>query len=450
MSWQFIKAVADNSKTTGSARLILFALADKANNKGNCWPGIKSIAKIANVSERTVKDYLKVFTKIGLILIEPRHTANGRQTSNNYHIVIEKIGHDLITQKMLDSVRPKSRRSSGRGATGVSPMGGGHMRTPERRSRENPGEGVTGVPPHVLNPHKESSEREEPGAARPAAGAASSFSSFDFGNQGIGAPGSSGFAANPEEIKSSVQIDHPGSSGSAASPASDRSYGDNNRPESKKPLFKKSNSPVKQSMTPDEEEVLESWKRKYEITHHRSYLDNPEDLPAIQELLTAATPRFIDEQFTMSFLLHGDHRVWACTNRMVDLKTTVKNWNKITAEVAEHRTHSNMQNFDRAQIGEDLLYWKTAHRLAVKTLQALFPPDWETSPDLVPFLCAQAALEQISPYFRCVLPPNPEEVKKKYWPAAVEEYEQNSTGGIPVYLQEHGWEIPQQRPERCQ
>jgi hypothetical protein len=447
MSNKLLTAVGDNSKTTGSARLILLALADRANKKGECWPGIKCIAKFANVSERTVKDYLKVFTKIGLIRIDPRRAENGRQTSNSYHILIDKIGHDLITQKMLDSVRPKSRRSSGRGATGVSPEGGGHMRTPERRSRENPGEGVTGVPPHVLNPHKESSEREEPGAARPAAGAASSFSSFDFGNQGIGAPGSSGFAANPEEIKSSVQIDHPGSSGSAASPASDRSYGDNNRPESKKPLFKKSNSPVKQSMTPDETTVLESWKRNYEITHHRSYLDNPEDLPAIRELLTAANPRFIEDQFTTAFLLHGDPRVWTCTNRMVDLKTTVKNWNKITAEVAEHLTHEHMQNFNRAQIGEDRLYWKTAHRLAVKTLEEVLGPEWATSRDLVFMLCLGVAIKQISPYFRCVLPPNPEEVKKKYWPAAVEEYEQNSTGGIPVYLVEHDWEIPQQLPE---
>ena len=226
------------------------------------------------------------------------------------------------------------------------------------------------------------------------------------------------------------EIDSPGSNGSAVNH------------ESKQSNSRKSNSPAKSSMTPDEAEVMESWKRNYEITHQRSYLDNPGDLLAIRELLPAATPRFIDDQFTFAFLMHGDPRVWACTNRLVDLKTTVKNWNKITAEVAEHLGNPSMINADRARIGEERLYWKTMHLRAVQTLQAMFGPDWLTAPDLVPFLCTQAALQQINPYFRCVLSPDREEVKKVHWEAAVEDYWSNCAGEAPMYLRENFWEIP--------
>jgi hypothetical protein len=195
-------------------------------------------------------------------------------------------------------------------------------------------------------------------------------------------------------------------------------------------------------MSPDEQEVMESWKRNYEITHHRSYLDNPGDLPAIRELLTAAIPRFIDDQFIMAFLLHGDHRAWACTNRMVDLKTVTKNWNKITAEVAEHLEHFHMHNYERAQIGEERLYWKTAHLLAVKTLQALFGDDWRTEPGLVPFLCSDIKMDEVSPYFRCVLSPDEEQVKQFHWKEAAEEYRNYSSAGVPMYLRDNFWEIP--------
>lgn len=146
----------------------------------------------------------------------------------------------------------------------------------------------------------------------------------------------------------------------------------------------------------------------------------------------------------MAFLMHGDSRTWACTNRLTDLKTVARNWKKITAEVTEHLNHAHMHNYKRSLVGEERLHWKTAHLRAVQTLQEQFGPEWQTAPGLVAFLCSDEALDEITPFFRCALSPaccvTP--VKAAHWEETKAEFESYSRGGVPSYLTENFWEIP--------
>lgn len=72
-----------------SSKLILMALADAADDMGECWPRVKTVAQKCCVSSRTVQRVLKEFEGTGLLLVTPRFTAEGRQTSNGYRLAMQ-------------------------------------------------------------------------------------------------------------------------------------------------------------------------------------------------------------------------------------------------------------------------------------------------------------------------------------------------------------------------
>jgi len=71
-----------------SPKLILMALADAANDSGDCWPKVKTIARKCSVSERTVQRVIKEFVSDGLLDLTPRFNQEGRQISNKYRLLL--------------------------------------------------------------------------------------------------------------------------------------------------------------------------------------------------------------------------------------------------------------------------------------------------------------------------------------------------------------------------
>jgi hypothetical protein len=83
-----IKAMnwAWEQKLPPSSKLILMAIADAADEDGDCWPKVKTIAKKCGVSDRTVQRVLKEFIGDNLISVTPRFSQDRRQVSNNYRL----------------------------------------------------------------------------------------------------------------------------------------------------------------------------------------------------------------------------------------------------------------------------------------------------------------------------------------------------------------------------
>ena len=83
-----IKAMnwAWEQKLPPSSKLILMAIADAADEDGDCWPKVKTIAKKCGVSDRTVQRVLKEFISDNLISVTPRFSQDRRQVSNNYRL----------------------------------------------------------------------------------------------------------------------------------------------------------------------------------------------------------------------------------------------------------------------------------------------------------------------------------------------------------------------------
>jgi hypothetical protein len=138
--------VFERSKTQGNARLVLLSLADSCNDDASCWPSIRKIAEKANICEPITKKYLNALIEIGVITRDEREDQFGRQTSNLYTIIVDKIGSDEISRDVIQQVTSPSRLKTFKGVTAVN-VGGDN---PVQR-----GEGVTKVSLPIMNHNKE-------------------------------------------------------------------------------------------------------------------------------------------------------------------------------------------------------------------------------------------------------------------------------------------------------
>lgn len=104
-------------KLPPTPKLILMALADSANDLDECWPGIAFIADKCNVSERTVQRVLQQFVNTGLMMVTPRYTNAGRQTSNGYRLRLDSpVSPDKLSP-LPSAVEDKGDKLSGTGVT---------------------------------------------------------------------------------------------------------------------------------------------------------------------------------------------------------------------------------------------------------------------------------------------------------------------------------------------
>lgn len=79
----------------GTARAVLSVLADRANDKGVCWPGISKIAKESGYCRSTVKTALASLREAGLISWVQRCGDDGNLTSNIYTLTLGRAGDNL-------------------------------------------------------------------------------------------------------------------------------------------------------------------------------------------------------------------------------------------------------------------------------------------------------------------------------------------------------------------
>lgn len=80
MNWAWEQRLPPNSK------LILMALADAADEVGQCWPRVRLIAEKCCTSERTVQRVLKELEAAGFLHIERNYRKDGSQSSNVYSL----------------------------------------------------------------------------------------------------------------------------------------------------------------------------------------------------------------------------------------------------------------------------------------------------------------------------------------------------------------------------
>jgi len=130
-----------SQKLAPAPKLILMALADSANDLDECWPGIAFVADKCCVSERTVQRVLQQFENTGLMVVTPRYTSAGRQTSNGYRLLLDgKVSPDKLSPQE-QSAAEEGDNLSGTGVTpDVTPEGDKAMSPlePPKESEQQP------------------------------------------------------------------------------------------------------------------------------------------------------------------------------------------------------------------------------------------------------------------------------------------------------------------------
>ena len=94
MSNSHLVAVRLNETIKGPARAVLMVLADRADENGNCYPGMAKIAKESGFCRSTVKTALRSLKNDGWISWVQRFNDDGDLTSNLYHLALGRAGDD--------------------------------------------------------------------------------------------------------------------------------------------------------------------------------------------------------------------------------------------------------------------------------------------------------------------------------------------------------------------
>ena len=72
----------------GPPRALLMALADRANDSGECWPSVATLAKECGFCRSTVKNSLRTLKDAGLINWRQRRDDTGDLTSSLYTLTL--------------------------------------------------------------------------------------------------------------------------------------------------------------------------------------------------------------------------------------------------------------------------------------------------------------------------------------------------------------------------
>lgn len=113
MSVEYLSKVFKESKSTLAARLVLLALADFANDHGECWPAVETIANKAMISERNARLCIRKLEESGELEVR----INGaRKATNLYRIILggknfqgekDDKGEGQKTTKKLSEIAPE-------------------------------------------------------------------------------------------------------------------------------------------------------------------------------------------------------------------------------------------------------------------------------------------------------------------------------------------------------
>lgn len=141
LTWAFDQPISATEK------VVLLALADHANDCGECWPSVSLLMQRAYVGERTVQRALQSLENSGFIARERRQRENGSDTSNLYRLMLTKVSQGVSAEISGEQRRaggvnlaphPKKEGVTQTGGEGVTQTGGeGGLHDTPRTVRKN-------------------------------------------------------------------------------------------------------------------------------------------------------------------------------------------------------------------------------------------------------------------------------------------------------------------------
>lgn len=121
MSYRALKW-AVRVKTTPADKVILLVLAWHANIEGFGFPSVRTIAAETGYSTRTIRRALNKFEKQGLMEVSSAFGQRGRQTSNDYRLLLGKKPANLAPQGGAGCQGESDTDVTPRSDTAMSPL----------------------------------------------------------------------------------------------------------------------------------------------------------------------------------------------------------------------------------------------------------------------------------------------------------------------------------------
>ncbi|NBU22794.1 MAG: helix-turn-helix domain-containing protein [Actinobacteria bacterium] len=122
MSAEAVTVVLHHSKSEGTAKLVLWGIANHHSDAGS-WPSIATLAKYAAVSERRVQQILRELVQLGEIAIEEQGgLGQGQYKTNRFHILISCPADCDGSLNHKTGVKSGAVRGEIYGQSGVKPV----------------------------------------------------------------------------------------------------------------------------------------------------------------------------------------------------------------------------------------------------------------------------------------------------------------------------------------
>lgn len=83
LNWAFEQYV------TPAEKVILLAIADMANDEHEAWPSYAYLIRRTGLSERTIRNHIRMLEAMDLLTTQTRVRPNGSQTSNLYVLAVD-------------------------------------------------------------------------------------------------------------------------------------------------------------------------------------------------------------------------------------------------------------------------------------------------------------------------------------------------------------------------
>jgi hypothetical protein len=118
MSIEAVALVLNHSKATGRTKLVLIGIANHLGDQG-AYPAIRTLARYANASERSVKRDIQELIKLGELRVELQNAPTNRQYKTNLYWITIQPG---VTDS-ASGVTAQVSRGDSSGKSGVTPVG---------------------------------------------------------------------------------------------------------------------------------------------------------------------------------------------------------------------------------------------------------------------------------------------------------------------------------------
>lgn|GEM_PF-3539913 len=120
MSIQAVAWAISQRVGSPTGKVLLMCLANYANERGECWPSQKTIAREAELGERATRDWLQKLEAQGFIERSRRHRADGSRTSDHVVLNLSRVPDSGDNNLTADSAARPDLAASDAKPTGTS------------------------------------------------------------------------------------------------------------------------------------------------------------------------------------------------------------------------------------------------------------------------------------------------------------------------------------------